>query len=213
MSREAAPALALAEAIALEQVVDPRIGRSPDALEPDVRARLEALGLLADPVRAAAAVEGAARARPLAWGTRRLTQGDLLEAFARHCAEDLEDVTVEESSPTLLVARRRSEAARIELRAGLAVDERLVAAEPTLLVGALPDDPAHLVERFLDSADLRARLALFDPDRLEKLSAVRSSVFVYLEWFLRDEYGVKVLPSPSFTRGLLDRGIISLGMG
>jgi hypothetical protein len=42
---------------------------------------------------------------------------------------------------------------------------------------------------------------------------VRSSVFVYFEWFLRDEYGVKLLPSPAFTQGLIERGIISLGMG
>ena len=56
-------------------------------------------------------------------------------------------------------------------------------------------------------------MLVFDPDRLEKTGAVRSSVFVYFEWFLRDAYGVKVLPAPAFTRGLIDRGIISLGMG
>ena len=42
---------------------------------------------------------------------------------------------------------------------------------------------------------------------------MRSSVFVYFEWFLRDAFGVNVLPAPAFTRGLIDRGIISLGMG
>jgi hypothetical protein len=42
---------------------------------------------------------------------------------------------------------------------------------------------------------------------------VRSSVFVYLEWFLRDTYGVKILPESAFTSGLVERGIISLGMG
>jgi hypothetical protein len=35
----------------------------------------------------------------------------------------------------------------------------------------------------------------------------------YFEWFLRDAYGVKLLPAPAFTQGLVDRGIISLGMG
>ena len=49
--------------------------------------------------------------------------------------------------------------------------------------------------------------------RLEKIVAVRSSVFVYLEWFLRDTYGVKIVPESSFTSGLVGRGIISLGMG
>jgi hypothetical protein len=42
---------------------------------------------------------------------------------------------------------------------------------------------------------------------------VRSSAFVYFEWFLRDAYGVKLMPVPAFTQGLIDRGIISLGMG
>ncbi|MGL6278042.1 MAG: hypothetical protein ACRC50_00610, partial [Gaiella sp.] len=64
-----------------------------------------------------------------------------------------------------------------------------------------------------DDAALRAHVGILDPVRLEKIAAVRSSVFVYLEWFLRDAYGVKVLPAGAFTAGLVDRGIISLGMG
>ncbi len=54
---------------------------------------------------------------------------------------------------------------------------------------------------------------VIDLGRLEKINAVRSSVFVYFEWFLRDAYGVKLLPAPAFTQGLIDRGIISLGFG
>jgi hypothetical protein len=38
-------------------------------------------------------------------------------------------------------------------------------------------------------------------------------VFVYFEWFLRDAYGVKLLPAGAFTQRLIDRGIISLGFG
>ena len=49
--------------------------------------------------------------------------------------------------------------------------------------------------------------------RLEKINAVRSSVFVYFEWFLRDEYGVKLLTAAEFTRALVARGVLSLGMG
>ena len=69
------------------------------------------------------------------------------------------------------------------------------------------------VERFLDDEGLRSRVALLDLARLEKIGVVRSSVFVYFEWFLRDTYGVKILPESSFTSGLVGRGIISLGMG
>jgi hypothetical protein len=81
------------------------------------------------------------------------------------------------------------------------------------LLGELADDEQLLVEEYLDDAELRARVALCDLDRLERLGAVRSSVFVYLEWFLRDAYGVKLLPNPWFTRGLIERGVIHLGMG
>jgi hypothetical protein len=42
---------------------------------------------------------------------------------------------------------------------------------------------------------------------------VRSSVFVYFEWFLRAAYGVKLLSASEFTRALVARGILSLGMG
>jgi hypothetical protein len=70
-----------------------------------------------------------------------------------------------------------------------------------------------LVIALLDDPQLRSRLAVYDLARLEKANAVRSSVFVYFEWFLRDVYGVKVVASDAFTRGLVDRGVISLGFG
>ena len=82
--------------------------------------------------------------------------------------------------------------------------------EPVLLIAQLADE---LVLRMLDEEPLRARLAVYDLARLEKINAVRSSVFVYFEWFLRDAYGVKLVPAPAFTQGLVARGIISLGMG
>jgi hypothetical protein len=82
-----------------------------------------------------------------------------------------------------------------------------------MLLGDVDGSVDDLVERFVADADLRSRLAVYDLARLEKLGSVRSSVFVYFEWFLRDEYGVKLLPSAAFTQGLIDRGIISLGMG
>jgi hypothetical protein len=199
------------QAAALEAVLDERIGVSPaeaglgdhDLLDPSRRA--EAL----------AAVAEAATGRAFTWGAARLTHGELLEAFARHCAEDLDDVEVEESTATLLVARWRRETSRVELRAGLQGVGRLASETPTLLIADAGDDAAAaaLVEAFLSDGELRSRVLVFDPDRLEKTGAVRSSVFVYFEWFLRDTYGVKVLPAPAFTRGLIDRGIISLGMG
>ena len=91
--------------------------------------------------------------------------------------------------------------------------ERLVSDTPTMLITDLGDDAEALVTRFLDVSELRARVLVFDPVRLEKIGAVRASVFVYFEWHLRDAYGVKVIAKPGLYARLVDRGVISLGMG
>ncbi len=137
----------------------------------------------------------------------------MLAAFADHCRDDLDDVVVEEAEPTRLVARWRDEVSRFELRNGFVGVEHLATGPPTMLLGELDPWLDSLVSAFVDRPELRSRLALCDLARLERVGAVRSSAFVYFEWFLRDAYGVKLLPSPAFTRGLIDRGVISLGMG
>lgn len=147
------------------------------------------------------------------WGERRLTYGEVLDAFADHCADDLDDVEVVERTPTVLVARWRRETSRLELRSGFGDVTATTPDGPAMLLGDLGEDEERLVEAYLDDAELRATVAVTDLDRLERIGAVRSSVFVYLEWFLRDEYGVKLLPNPRFTNGLIERGIIHLGMG
>ena len=42
---------------------------------------------------------------------------------------------------------------------------------------------------------------------------MRGSVFTSFGWLLMEAYGAKVVASSSFTAGLVERGIISLGMG
>lgn len=65
----------------------------------------------------------------------------------------------------------------------------------------------------LDVAWRRERLVVFDLAALSNAGAVRSSVAVFLEWVLRDAYGVKILVPAAFTQGLVSRGVVSLGMG
>jgi hypothetical protein len=155
-------------------------------------------------------LDGLRRGRTIEWATRTLTQGEILDAFAAYCRDELDDVEVLERTPSRLALGWRRERSVIELRLGYAFCERLAQDGPVLLLG--PIGP-KTVERFLEDEGLRARVALLDLARLEKIVAVRSSVFVYLEWFLRDAYGVKILPESAFTTGLVERGIISLGMG
>ena len=68
------------------------------------------------------------------------------------------------------------------------------------------------IARFLEDADLRSRVSLWDCNDQTKVAAARTSLGVHFEWFLRDDYRVKVRPAQAFTGGLLVRGIISLGM-
>jgi hypothetical protein len=145
------------------------------------------------------------RERPIEWAALTLSHGELLDAFAAHC-EEIGDLALVKRTPTLLrLDWRGREQAVVELADAIPDRE-----EPSLVLMGLTDE---LVPRFLDDPLLRSRVALYDLVRLEKVSAVRSSVFVYFEWFLRDAYGVKILPESTFTRGLVEQGIISLGMG
>jgi hypothetical protein len=147
------------------------------------------------------------RNRPVDW-TDDLTHGDLLDRFAAHCADELDDVDVVAAHPTRVQLAWRGGAGTVELRADLVGVERLDGVH--LLLTRIDD---ALVERFLDDEQLRGRIAVVDVDRLEKVNAVRSSLCVYFEWFVREAFGARILPAEAFTAGLVQRGIISLGMG
>ena len=151
--------------------------------------------------------------RTIEWGTHTTTQGDVLAAFADHCRDELTDVEVVEGGPTSLEVRWRSETSRFELRNGFLGIDRL-AGDARRCFSARSGRTCGLWSRCFSTVRSYAqKLAVCDLELLERLGAVRSSAFVYLEWFLRDAYGVKLLPAAAFTQGLIDRGVISLGMG
>jgi hypothetical protein len=203
------------KAAVLEALLDQRVGDLAGAAPAELVEELRAEGLLAPERREQvwASLAEAAAARRIEWASSVVTQGEVLSGFGSHCADDLDDVDVVSSEPGALVVRWRRETSRLELRNGFLGVERLAGAEPTMLLGDTEGEEERLVELFLDRPELRSRLAVCDLGRLERLGTVRSSAFVYFEWFLRDAYGVKLLPPDAFTRGLIDRGIISLGMG
>jgi hypothetical protein len=208
--------LTFEQARALEALTDERIGPDARALVlPEVVAELEAAGFLEPDARArtSAELDAFRTGRPIEWAARTVSQGDVLADFARHCRDELDDIDVVAAEPARLVLRWRHETSAVELRAGFVACERLASETPTLLLGDVEGDLRSLVDAFVADPTLRARLAVCDLARLEKLNAVRASAFVYFEWFLRDAYGVKLLPAAAFTQGLIDRGVISLGMG
>lgn len=156
------------------------------------------------------APDEALRDRPIEWAAHSLTQGQVLDAFAHHCRTELDEVEVLEAAPARLRLGWRRERAAVQLRAGGDGLAGLASEEPLLLL--CPIDRA-CVAQLADDQRLAARLAVCDLVRLEKINTVRSSVFVYFEWFLRDAYGVKLLTASEFTRALVARGVLSLGMG
>jgi hypothetical protein len=157
-----------------------------------------------DPAGTAVPVMGP-RERRLEWAAMSVTQGEVLDAFATYCRDALDDVELVAESATRLELAWKRERSSVEV-----ADTLPDRPEPTLVLTELTEDA---VTRLLDDAQLRSRIAIYDLARLEKVNAVRSSVFVYFEWFLRDVYGIKLVASGAFTRGLVDRGIISLGFG
>ncbi len=199
----------------LEALTDERIGAVPEGAARGVLKELEAEGLL-EPARRDELVlvlERRAASRPVEGGASSTTQGKGLAGFARHCQDELDDVEVVDDDETRLTVRWRTEESRFELRNGFLGVDRLATDTPTMLLGDIEPDLAALVSVFLERPELRSRLAVCDLALLERLGTVRSSAFVYFEWFLRDAYGVKLVPVPAFTQGLIDRGVISLGMG
>ena len=133
---------------------------------------------------------------------------EVLAAFHHHAAHELPDVDVLEASPAALVLQWRREIVDVELRPTL--ENEPVPQRPLLAIAPLE---STVITRLLDDERLRAHLGVYDLQRREKASAVRSSVFTYFEWFLQESYGMKVVASSSFTAGLVERGILSLGMG
>ena len=200
---------------ALEALADPRIGSLPfdAALEQAAAAGLvERDGdraVLAPGARDAvrATLANHLRDRSIDW-TDRLTQGALLDRFADHCRDELDDVDVLHEEPTRLDLNWRGGEGAVELRAGLVGAELLSGTQ--LMLTSIDD---ALVARFLDDEQLRGRIAVCDVTRLEKVNAVRSSLCVYFEWFVREAFGARILPAEAFTAGLVQRGILSLGMG
>jgi len=133
---------------------------------------------------------------------------DVLAAFHEHAREDLHDVDVLDAGASALTVQWRRDVVDVQLRPTLA--DEPVPARPLPAIAPLE---SAVITRLLDDERLRAHLGVYDLARREKASAVRSSIFTYFEWFLLEAYGAKVVASSSFTAGLVERGILSLGMG
>ena len=107
-----------AELAALEALTDPRIGPvSAVELRVEIAAHFPGANVDA-PGRDGATLDEARRARPIEWAALTTSQGEILDAFAAHCRDELDDVTVLEAAPARLLLGWRQELSAVELRAG-----------------------------------------------------------------------------------------------
>ncbi len=84
----------------------------------------------------------------------------------------------------------------------------------TLLLCHLPAASIEpITEQLVSQPGLRYRLALCDLEQAHKMNLTRSDLFVYLERYLRRIHGLRLAPAPTFTDGLVDRGLLSLDKG
>lgn len=84
----------------------------------------------------------------------------------------------------------------------------------TLMLCRLPKSVIEPVtEQLVSQPGLRYRLALCDLDEAQKMNLTRSDLFVYLERYLRRAHGLRLMPSSTFTQGLVDRGLLNLDKG
>ena len=179
----------------LEALADERVGglaaaEVPGELAAFVEVR-DGVARLAGARRAEvlAALEHAARSRPVEWVGRSLDQGEVLDAFARHCREELDEVEVADAGPTRLTLAWRRERATVELRAGTVACERVGGENPVLLLTPLA---TACVAALAADQRLAGRLAVCDLVRLEKINAVAAASSCISSGFSGDEYGVKL---------------------
>ena len=83
----------------------------------------------------------------------------------------------------------------------------------TLIFCKLPEAIEPLTEQLVSRPALNRRLTLCDLEKAQKMNLTRSDLFVYFERYLRRAHGLRLLPAPAFTQGLVDRGWLSLDKG
>jgi hypothetical protein len=143
--------------------------------------------------------------------------GQLLEGFAAHCVHET-GVRLAPAEQTIAASAAWTFLSTNRLHAMLVRPYPLwVPAHPdsfVALLGRLPDIvPKDLLERFAGEPAVRARAAVYDLERGEKINLTRSDVFVHFERFLRRTHRLRVVPSPDVTRALADSGVLTLDKG
>ena len=136
--------------------------RSPDraGLGSGARGRSRALGRARDRGRPTRTSSMLRRGRTIEWATQTVTQGEVLDAFAAYCRDELDDVEVLDATPSRLALGWRRERSTVELRAGFLFCERLAEDGPALLLGPIGPKAVGALPRRRDPA--RAAVALLD---------------------------------------------------
>jgi hypothetical protein len=144
----------------LEALADVRIGQVPIGEVPaEMAAFIEREGevaRLAEDRRGEVleSIAEAVRTRRVEWGTQSPGQGEVLDALAVHCRDELDEVELLSAEPMRLRLGWRRERALVELRAGTVAVDRLPREELLLLPCPVSDSA---VARLAEDQRLAAR--------------------------------------------------------
>jgi hypothetical protein len=143
--------------------------------------------------------------------------GDLLEDFDRYCRDELQIQSAETGERSLSWGGKCfTSAGRCHHVLVRPAPVRLQAHRDHffLMLCQLPESGTEkIVEFFVKSSALRQRVALFDLERALKINLTRSDVFVHFERFLRRRYGIRLVPAPELTQGLVDGALMAIEKG
>lgn len=90
--------------------------------------------------------------------------------------------------------------------AGLAYLTRI---EDLMIITPVVGREQAVAEILLRCPAVYRRVGIYDLSAGVKMSVVSNPLFALFEWFLRDEYGWRSVPSPAFTRALVRTGLLA----
>ena len=138
---------------------------------------------------------------------------ELLSAFDTYCLQELSGPTPAKDLPCLWGGAAYTSANRTHLLLfrPFPLCLQVHSEHYILLICQWPQNGLEaIVAQFVERPSLRQRVALYDLGRGQKMNLTRSGLFVHFERFLRWTYGLRIVPSPELTQGLINAGLLVL---
>ena len=84
---------------------------------------------------------------------------------------------------------------------------------PLATIGPLTNNGLMSVAHYFIKPPVRQNYAFFDPWSMQKINLVRGGIYPLVDWFFRDEYGIRFATPQSFSQMLMDYKILRYDIG